>query len=111
MPDLYVMTITWHTHVDDRTCPLCLRLDEKEWVFVNRKRLPSTLVFPGYGAVWDVHTNMPRTHGDRHRGGWNCRCYLTWKVDDSGLRERLREMRSTTVDPLLEAMLHAGAPL
>ncbi len=85
-----VLTITWRTHVDDRTCPFCVRLDGRQWVFhredVKKARLPPYLVSPGLGIVWRFSDNRPRTHGSGIRGHWNCRCTLSYafNLDEIG---------------------------
>lgn len=99
-----IMTITWHTHLDERTCPVCAPLDGKEYVFHTSGVFPAVLRDGSGRVVWDCLRDIPMTHGEASRAGpWNCRCWLTWEFDLSDLIEQERRIREELIQPLLEA--------
>ena len=56
----------WHTAMDERTCPKCMKLEGQTWTF---PKLEGPLVDPRFGPVYDLTLDQPLTHP-------NCRCYL-----------------------------------
>jgi len=90
-----LFTITWHTHVDERTCPVCRPLDGYQWTFnTDTDPFPTELFHPDQGVVWDTSIDEPRTHGvESRRGPWNCRCQVSWRFDLSDLNTKLREIK------------------
>lgn len=91
------MSLTWHTHVDDRTCPICLGLDGYSWTFDNtREPFPSKLYSPNSGIeVWDCIRDEPRPHGDHI---YNCRCWLTDDWDLINVEDRIKAIRARAVE-------------
>ena len=57
---------TWHTAMDERTCPKCMALEGQTWTF---PKLEGPLIDPRFGAVYDLSNDLPLTHS-------NCRCFL-----------------------------------
>lgn len=91
-----ILKITWHTHIDERTCPLCAPLNGHVWTFNSQKdAFPEYLIAPmGGPPVWNCQTDEPLTHGPAsRRGPWNCRCTLTWTLDDMDLHDTIQKMR------------------
>jgi hypothetical protein len=75
-------TITWHTNVDDRTCPICRALNGFTWVFQAGKDVMTDALFhPVYGVVWSMSQGSnahDHTFGGAYGSGNenNCRCFL-----------------------------------
>jgi len=89
---LAIMTITWHTHIDERTCPFCAPLDNHTWSFDTKtQHFPELLHNPAGQVAWDLDMDEPRTHGvGSRRGPWNCRCWLTYSFDDQDIVDTIR---------------------
>lgn len=65
---------------DERTCPICLRLDGYTWVFtVGQDHLTDALFHPELGEVWSLSmgSNAHGHHFQRH----NCRCQIEFIID------------------------------
>lgn len=89
------LTFTWNTFWDNRTCKVCASLHGYQWFFYDE--MPTVLIHPQHGVVWDLVVDMPRTHGKRgQRGAWNCRCRLIWEINDTDLQDDLLEIRRRT---------------
>ena len=87
---LTVLTLTWHTILDDRTCDICRPLNLKTWSYnTNTERFPDFLVDPKEGLVWDCVEDEPRTHGQSIN---DCRCGLTWTFDTSEIKNKILEL-------------------
>jgi hypothetical protein len=86
------LTITWHTMVDDRVCPVCRPLHGHTWIFdTAAEPWPDRLVADG-SMVWDTVEDQPRTHGNTPH---NCRCGLSWRFDLADEKMRLLQMVGT----------------
>lgn len=56
--------------------------------------MPKALLHPHYGLVWDLIADQSCAHGyPSQRGGWHCRCYVDWEIDDSDLQDDLVKLR------------------
>jgi hypothetical protein len=85
---LPVITFTWHTALDERTCPFCAPLHNRNFVYhvTDEGSFPAQVVDSSLGVIWDLISNEPRTHGVySRRGPWNCRCTLTAVITDADL--------------------------
>jgi hypothetical protein len=91
-----LIMVTWHAHVDDRTCPICLALNGYTWGFevggdygtsvaTVQGSIRSFLVHPEFGVVWELSIGS-KAHGHQR---YNCRCHVTSEVDISDLRKRV----------------------
>ena len=80
------LTITWHTSLDDRVCPICNPLEGRQWVV---SAMPDTLTSHGK-PVWNTVKDQPRTHGHAVH---NCRCWLTWTFDEEGVLAQLAAVK------------------
>jgi len=101
---MVTLTFAWNTFFDGKTCERCKNLHGHKWYFYDET--PTVLLHPHYGVVWDLIADRSLAHGSYRKGGWNCRCRLTWEIDDSDLQEDLLEMRRKT--RLLENRLTAS---
>jgi len=91
------MTITWHTHRDERTCLRCGVMDGFTWIYHTAKQgFPDYLPHGMWGAVWDCRRDVPLIHGENsRRGPWNCRCWLTWVLDVEDTTGRLSTLNES----------------
>jgi hypothetical protein len=78
--------ITWNSQFDGRVCGKCLLLSDYKWTF--KETLPSVLVHPTFGVVWDLTVDESRAHG---LSSYNCRCFLTYEFDDSDVTQLLND--------------------
>jgi hypothetical protein len=84
------MTIKWNTQADDLVCPICRPLHHKEWIFeTDKDPFPKVLAHPLQGMVWDTLADHSLAHGS---GSFNCRCFLTWEMNDVDLAKTVRAM-------------------
>ena len=93
------LTFTWHTHIDERTCPVCWPLNGYIWIFhiTSADQFPLELRHPNQGLVWDLVADLPMTHGKfSRRGPWNCRCRVSWEINDADLQDDLTQIRQET---------------
>jgi hypothetical protein len=80
--------LTWHTTLDNRTCPICAGLDGYTWTFtVGQDEFPSYLQHPTYGLVWYVWGGS-HAHGHQR---YNCRCHITTRFDFSDLVAKIQK--------------------
>jgi len=84
------ITFTWDTQ-GVNSCQKCLALSGYTWQFTDD--MPTVLVHPQYGVVYDVGMDEPRTHG---QGVHNCHCKLTTEIDDSDIQANLAAIDSYT---------------
>lgn len=85
-----VLKITWHTVLDERTCPICRPLNLKTWSYnTNTEQFPTVLTDTKTGIVWDAVEDEPRTHGQDIN---ECRCGLKWKFDTSEIINKILEL-------------------
>ena len=83
------VTVTWHAVMDDRTCPVCMALNNHTWTYeVGQETIGAGLWHEQYGLVWDVNRGSI-AHG--HAG--NCRCHVEPKIYYGNLLERVRAIR------------------
>ena len=91
------ISVTWHAHVDERTCPVCLALNNYTWVFETtvgttvstvQGGFRTFLVHPSFGVVWDMQQGS-KAHGHER---YNCRCHITSEVDVSDLKQRIQAL-------------------
>jgi hypothetical protein len=85
-----VVTITWHSHRDDRTCPVCMELDGYQWVFDSGKDvLTDALFHPKFGIVWSLSQGS-NAHARGYLSGnhYNCRCGITHDIDAEDIRAK-----------------------
>ena len=80
------VTVTWNSQFDARVCNKCLMLRDYKWTF--KETLPSVLIHPAFGLVWDLTVDQSRAHGLR---SYNCRCFLTYEFDDSDIGKLMDE--------------------
>lgn len=77
--------LTWRTHKDERTCPICSAIDGYEWVFdvSSNTELPEILFHPEFGIVWSLTlgSNAHSHYGYLSGGPNNCRCVMEEDVD------------------------------
>ena len=94
------ITVTWHSHMDERACKICKALNGYEWVFIAGKDvMTDSLWHPMYGQVWSLSQGS-NAHGHNFER-YNCRCTLTFKLDAEDvlaksvfLREQLVEVET-----------------
>ncbi len=66
------VAITWKAKMDERTCPICRALHGYKWTFTTPEPLPTELLHPTFGVVWNLSSGS-RAHG---HNSYNCRCSL-----------------------------------
>jgi len=89
------LTFTWQTTIDNKTCDKCRQLHGYEWFFYDE--MPRVLLHPTLGLVWDMVADQSQAHGlPIRRGGWRCRCIVTWRINDEDLQDDLLEIRRET---------------
>ena len=93
------ITLTWHTVMDDRACPVCKALNEHTWTFVVGKDTFPNMLTAGGQNVWDVHQGS-RAHGHER---FNCRCHITSEIELKDLVEKV-ETWKTELETRLETM-------
>jgi hypothetical protein len=83
-----IQTITWHAHVDEKTCPICKALNGFTWRFQAGKDIMTDALFhPVFGIVWSLSQGSnahDHTFGGAYGSGDenNCRCFLDgYKLD------------------------------
>jgi len=92
------ITLTWHSIIDSRTCPVCKVLNGHTWTFiVGKDQFPNMLIANGQN-VWDVHQGS-KAHGHSQ---FNCRCHITSEIDLGDLVETVQTWKNE-----LEANLEA----
>ena len=59
--------------------------------------MPRVLMHPQFGVVWDMVVDESRAHGlPVRRGRFNCRCWVTWEINDEDLQDDLLSLRRET---------------
>jgi len=77
------LMITWHASMDDRTCPICRKLNGYTWVFETGKDvLTDALWHPEMGIVWSLAQGS-NAHARGYLSGhrYKCRCRITHEFD------------------------------
>lgn len=79
-----IITIIWHTHMDDRACKTCVALNGYIWTFDTSKGdiLTDALFHPLMGIVWSMSEGS-NAHARGYLSGQtnNCRCYITTDIN------------------------------
>lgn len=85
------ITVTWHAHIDARTCKVCRALDGYQWRFtVGVDKMGDGLIHPVYGVVWNTSQGS-QAHGHT---GINCRCNISAEIDVSSLLKKVEAIKT-----------------
>lgn len=82
------VSITWHTSLDNRVCPVCKALEGYTWTFENQ--VPNSLTHPQFGEVWNTTIGSAAHEKGMHG---QCRCHIEPKFDLTDLVERVKKLR------------------
>ncbi len=86
-----IITITWVSQGDAKTCNVCKYLHGKTWTIIADE-LPHVISHPHYGDVYDLKADESLAHG---YGPWHCRCKIIIEIEDD-MRGTLTDVFSTT---------------
>jgi hypothetical protein len=79
-----IITLTWQTTVDDRTCKICKALNGYTWVFDTSRGdvMIDALFHPSMGIVWSLEQGSnAHAHGYLSGQTNNCRCRMHHTID------------------------------
>jgi len=91
------VSITWHTILDERVCPICRQLEGYTWTLeLGKGAFPTILEHPGLGIVWDINGSTAHGH---EKASCRCRIEPTFNFSDILVRlQKLYDMLSRTME-------------
>jgi hypothetical protein len=90
------MIVTWHSFIDERSCPKCTALNGVQWFFdVNVDLFPDFLSYSDFGVVWNCLNDVSMAHGGN---SFHCRCHVTCDFDDANLTEKIHNLKTVVYE-------------
>lgn len=79
MSEAITYVFRWRTAGDERVCPVCAPLNEREW---TQQDLFQPMLFDEVSGmpIWNLDADHSLAHGDEP---YNCRCHLEVEVNVS----------------------------